>query len=636
MFPRIKKTRRGESNYEYLVISQSVRNAKGQSTTKDLATLGNVAGFNKATIKGLIDGLIRLFEIEEYGLCDQVEMLSSLEHGSILVWRALWRRLKLGQTVRAGIKREGSRSSMAVEKYVEMMVVNRCVNPLSKLATSRWMDTTSYSRLEGYADLSRDVEYFYRSMDYLLTAKDRIEKAIFERLRNLFSVNVRLTFYDITSTFFYGGHCPLARNGHSRDMRPDKVQVVIGVVTSYEGYPLKHYVFEGNRQDQTTVGEVVANLRKDYDIEETIFVGDRGMISRLNLDRLADQGYDYIMGLKARQDEMMPMVLEDPALFGAAAIPWQRLKVADRRIAVSEFLVWKIARILQLDEKQRRSRGWRQLGAIIAAADNRTKLGLPDLREPLAKLGVENRKKRQQLGRLLKKYRGRYAETIRLVCARNPDRAAQAARKRTEKLKELSHQLDKVFADERGEVTTRLEKIFEAHNRQYRRFFIWSADTQEGSPTGYSLDDRAMAEAKLHDGLFVLNTSRHDLSPTEVVASYKNLQEVETLFDDLKHFVDIHPVRHWLERRVRAHVFLCILSLLLKRVMEIDCLGSKALTEALEAVAQSKLINYRVRLSERSTRTRTFWKVTNPTTKQLRAFAAVGVTNPQSLTELMW
>ncbi len=636
MFPRIKRTNRGNRSYEYLVISQSVRDARGRSTTKDLATLGNVAGFGKASVQGLIDGLIRLFHIEEYGLCDQVEILSSLEHGSILVWRALWNRLELGRTVRAAIKREGGRSSIAAEKYVEMMVVNRCVTPLSKLATSRWMQTTSYSQLKSYADLPLDVEYFYRSMDYLLKAKDRIEKAIYERLCNLFSINVRLTFYDITSTFFYGGHCPLAKNGYSRDTRPDKVQVVIGVVTSYEGYPLKHYVFEGNRQDQSTVGEVVAGLRKDYNIEETIFVGDRGMISRLNLDRLEGQGYDYIMGVKSRQEEIMPMVLEDPSLFERGAIEWNGLKIADRHITVSDFLIWKIASILQIDGKQRRSQAWRQVGKMIAAADNETKLGLPDLSEPLAALGVKDRKQRQKISRLLKKHSGRYADTVRLVCAQNPDRKKQTEKKRAEKLKELSSQLDKIFADKHDDLTVRLEKVFDAPRRRYRRFFRWTQDTRDTLPAGYRIDDRAVAEAKLHDGLFVLNTTRHNLSPEQVVASYKNLQEVETLFDDLKHFVDIHPVRRWLERRVRAHVFLCILSLLLKRVLEIDCLGSKAVTETLETVAQSKLVNYRVRLSKRSTRTRSFWKVTTPTPQQLRGFAAVGVNNPQSLAELAW
>ena len=636
MFPRLKKTNRKDRCYQYLVISESFRDNNGRSCTKDLASLGNVDRFSKTSIENLIDGLIRLFEIEEYGLSEEVEILSSLEHGSILLWRSLWQRLKLDEIVDRNVKRKTSRVSIAVAKYVEMMVVNRCVNPLSKLATSRWMDTTCYAALEGYSELSGEVQYFYRSMDYLLKAKELIEKAIYERMRNLFSVNVRLTFYDITSTFFYGGSCPLADNGFSRDTRPDKVQVVIGVVTSYEGYPLKHYVFEGNRQDQSTVREVVQDLRREYEIEQTIFVGDRGMISRLNLDQLQINGYDYIMGVKARQDEMMSMVLEDEDLFGTEAIEWRGLQIAERRIEVKEFLIWKIAQILELDEEGRRNRWWSGLCETIKTADKGSKLSISDLREELSQLGVGDRKKRQKIGRLLSKYRWRYEETVRLVCARNPKRAKLSERQRREKLQKLTKQIEDLFNGKREKLTVRLEKLFEEHKRCYRRFFKWTGEEKEKEPTGYEMDVKALAEAKLYDGVFVLTTNRQDLTAEKVVASYKNLQEVETLFDDLKHFVDVHPVRHWLVLRVRAHVFLCILALLLKRILEIDCLGSKALTGTLETVARSKLVKYRVHMSKRSDHSRDFWKVTKITEEQARCFAAVGIANPENLEKYVW
>ena len=75
MFPRIKKSARKSGVYEYLVISESVRDGTGRSTTRDIARLGNVARFDQRSVKGLIDGLIRLFEVDEYGLTDQVDIL---------------------------------------------------------------------------------------------------------------------------------------------------------------------------------------------------------------------------------------------------------------------------------------------------------------------------------------------------------------------------------------------------------------------------------------------------------------------------------------------------------------------------------------------------------------------------------
>jgi transposase len=242
------------------------------------------------------------------------------------------------------VRMKDKKVKLEVEKYVETMVINRCVDPLSKLGVTRWIERTCYKEMKGYEDLPLDVTYFYRSMDQLLKIKDEIELAIFEKLRNLFSINVKLTFYDITSTFFYTENCSIGKNGHSRDNRPDREQIVIGVVTSYEGYPIKHYVFEGNTKDETTVTDVVKELKKSYNIEETTFVGDRGMITKLNLDRLEGEGFDYIMGVKHRQDEICTMLLSEQVVEEDYEI-YRGLKIRERRVKVKDFLIWKIKKI---------------------------------------------------------------------------------------------------------------------------------------------------------------------------------------------------------------------------------------------------------------------------------------------------
>ena len=108
------------------------------------------------------------------------------------------------------------------------------------------------------------------------------------------------------------------------------------------------------------------------------------------------------------------------------------------------------------------------------------------------------------------------------------------------------------------------------------------------------------------------------------------------LFDDLKNFVDIRPVRHWLEVRVRAHVFICILALLLKRIFEIDCLQGKCVMEPLEEISKSKLIKYEVKFSEREDRSKTFRTVTNTTSMQKEYFKMVGIRNPMNLENFVW
>jgi transposase len=637
MFPRIKKSVKKSGTYEYLVLSESVRDKNGRSTTKDVSNLGNIARFDKSTVSNLIDGLIRLFEIEEYGLTDQVEILQSLEYGNIILWRKLWDRLQLSKIIVESVKHAESRISIDVSKYVEMMVINRCVHPLSKLATSRWMESTCYSRMGGYADLSREVEYFYRSMDYLLKAKDLIEARLFDRLRNLFSINVRLTFYDITSTFFHSDACPLSSNGLSRDHRPDKKQIVIGVVTSYEGYPLKHYVFEGKTKDETTIAEVVRSLKKDYQIEETIFVGDRGMITRLNLERIEAEQFDYIMGVKHRQDEMMPMVLEDPELFADNLIDCKNLKIANRHICIKDFLIWKISRLLELSPSARSSAAWREFEAFIMGMSCDEPFDKSKARELLKQIECKEAHPYRKVSALLKKHHDRCEKTIRIVCALNQDRAQSSEKRRREKISSLSAKLDKILeGTKKGNLELRLERVFDGYNRRYRRFFQWKHLKNQGAICGYQLDEEAITNEKKFDGIFMLTTTREDLSPETVVKEYKRLQEVELLFDDLKHFVDIHPVRHWLEGRVRAHVFLCILALLLKRIFEIDCLGNKSVTEPLETVSKAKLVNYTVKMSQKSSATRTFWKVTKITPEQQRFFNMAGIQNPANIENFMW
>ena len=262
MFPRISRSNKKSGTYEYLVISESVHVKGKGSTTRDIANLGNIKKLKPNEIENLIDGLIRLFQVEKYSLSEQVEILESLEHGSIIFWQKLWNKIRLSDSIRKLTRSKKSRIKIDVEKYVEMMVINRCVDPLSKLGTTRWIERTSYKAMKGYHDLPLDVEYFYRSMDYLLDIKDELELALYERLKTLFRINVKLTFYDITSTFFYTDNCSIGKKGYSRDHRSDKEQIIIGVVTSWEGYPIKHYVFEGNTKDEKTVIDVVKQLKK--------------------------------------------------------------------------------------------------------------------------------------------------------------------------------------------------------------------------------------------------------------------------------------------------------------------------------------------------------------------------------------
>ncbi len=167
------------------------------------------------------------------------------------------------------------------------------------------------------------------------------------------------------------------------------------------------------------------------------------------------------------------------------------------------------------------------------------------------------------------------------------------------------------------------------------KFFEFDYDPVGKQISGYRQQPDVIKDEEKYDGVFVLLTSQDELDIEKVVKSYKNLREVETLFDDFKNFVDIRPVRHRLEVRVRGHVFICILALLLKRIYEIDCLGSKSMTEPLEELDKVKLIRYKVKFSTREDRHQVIPKVTNVNPLQKKYFNLAGIKNPMNIEKFL-
>ena len=143
----------------------------------------------------------------------------------------------------------------------------------------------------------------YRTLDRLLPHKVELERRLAGRMGELFSVEYDLLLYDVTSTYFEGqanGNSQ-ARRGYSRDHRPDCKQVCIALVVSREGLPLGYEVFDGNRNDATTVEEIVTAIEGKYGKAEAIWVMDRGMASEENVSFLKAGGRRYILGTpKAR------------------------------------------------------------------------------------------------------------------------------------------------------------------------------------------------------------------------------------------------------------------------------------------------------------------------------------------------
>src|SRR5271165_1942783 len=205
------------------------------------------------------------------------------------------------QAVRVAMQRLGFESLIASRASPERdavcaMVAARIIAPHTKLATTRWWHTTTLA--EVYGVVERDEADLYAAMDWLLERQGAIEKKLAARHLS----EGALALYDLSSSYFEGECCPLAKIGYSRDGKRNTPQVNYGLLTTRAGCPVAISVYEGNTADASTLMPQVNQLRKQFGLERLVLVGDRGMISHKAIGELRSlDGLAWITALKSTQ-----------------------------------------------------------------------------------------------------------------------------------------------------------------------------------------------------------------------------------------------------------------------------------------------------------------------------------------------
>jgi transposase len=168
--------------------------------------------------------------------------------------------------------------------------------PGSELKTSEWQRKLLWTR-EPY---SIPYTHFLRALDVLADHHGQIELGLFSRVKHLLNQQVDVVFYDLTSSYFEGsGPEGLAQRGYSRDGRGDCPQVVLGLAVTKDGYPIAYRVHQGNTVDAKTVAALSEDLRRQFEIDRCLLVGDSGLLSRENAERLSGEGLGYLLGMRA-------------------------------------------------------------------------------------------------------------------------------------------------------------------------------------------------------------------------------------------------------------------------------------------------------------------------------------------------
>lgn len=245
-------------------------------------TLGNLSHLPEP----LIDIVRRSLQGETFvPLGQALEVTRSRPHGHVHAVGLAMQRLDVASLL-------GSKPSRQRE-LVLAMVAARIVAPHTKLATARWWHTTTLAEDFGVADADEDD--LYAAMDWLLTRQDAIQKKLAARHLS----EGGLVLYDLSSSYFEGTTCPLAKLGHNRDGKKGLLQVNYGLLTDARGCPVAVSVHEGNVADSTTFVPEVQRLREQFGIEHMVMVGDRGMIGHKAIAELREmQGVGWITALK--------------------------------------------------------------------------------------------------------------------------------------------------------------------------------------------------------------------------------------------------------------------------------------------------------------------------------------------------
>ena len=425
---------------------------------------------------------------------DQIRVEDSREAGPVHVGHQMWRVLTLDAILAA------AGLSARARVLTEIMTLNRLVSPASEHAMPDWIRRTALADMLGVDFGGLSDEALYRNLDRLHPQRAAIEQALAARERTLFNLDDTLYLYDLTSTYFEG-RCPYnaqAQRGYSRDHRPDCKQVVVGLVLDRDGFPRAHEVFDGNRQDRTTLEEMLAALEQRTGRRggATVVI-DRGMAFAENLAQIRARDHHYIVAGRPPERHAHVDAFEDDT-------GWTEI----------------VRTPSPRNPGQRKTRVWiKRAGSdaevhILCRSDGR----------------------REKDQAIRDKHEQRFLRDVAKLQARVGRGRLRASAK--------IHQA--------------LGRLKERYPRVARYYTLGYDDATRSVTCATNTELKARAERL--DGTYLLRTDRQDLTDEAVWRLYMLLTRVEAAFRAMKSPLMERPIFHHLKHRVQTHIFLCVLA----------------------------------------------------------------------------
>ncbi len=533
----IKVTRSGPRRYVQLV--ESYRDDTGRTRQRMVANLGRLEKLGDH-VESVIAGLLRATGQEQHRPAPTLPDEPALAFDPARAIGDVWALSELWQELGFDSLRRVFRRGqqrLDIEALLRIMVFNRLCDPESKLGVLRWLETVSLPHLE-----LESVEHHHllRAMDALIAHQTEVDGVIAGLLRPLVDQELSVVFYDMT-TIRAGGVSQQVDDLREFGMAKEgliKRQFMLGVVQTAEGLPIYHDVFTGNTSEVTTLKPTLEKILARFPIRRVIVVADRGLLSTDNLEELST--------MRLPGGAPLEFILAVPGRrygdFADLLTPFQDAHCTDAGEEAIGETRWK---------------------------------------------------------------------DLRLVIAHDPVAAAEKTQQRDARINELEAQArawtGKLEAQDEGKAS-RGHPLSDggARARFYRAVSeahlarIIRVDLKSELFT-YDIDEKALRHARLMDGKLLLVTNTPELTPTDIVARYKALADIERGFRVLKSEIEIGPVYHRLPDRIRAHAAICFIALILHRVMRQRLKAGGTGLSPERALAQLRRVqHHRVHLGQRA------------------------------------
>jgi Transposase DDE domain len=466
---------------------------------------------NRAALERLVASVSRFLDPDRALVAtagEGLEFIQARPLGGTWALDGLWRRLGIDQTMRRLLK--GRRLDDRAERVLFALVANRALAPSSKLAAAGWVnDEVLIDRLEHTSD-----DACYRAMDWLLEIQAALEREVFGQVANLLNLEVDLLFFDTTSTYFQLDEpdAPIARDQRGHAL-PETSDPATGAGDGAKPAGFRTYGKSKDHRDdlpQIVVGMAVT--RTGIPVRVWCWPGNSS---------------DQALIRQVKQD------LRDWTL---ARVIW----VADRGFASAD------------------NRRYLRRGDDHYILGERLRSGSAEATAALSRQG-----RYQVVADNLRVKEVRFSDADRFVVCYNPEQADRDAAVRQRLLAQLAETIagtDQLSATKRAE----LRGVISTKPGLHRFLRV--------TPGGLlRIDQRAIKAEHGLDGKYLLRSSDPHLSAEDIALGYKQLLQVERGWRDLKQVIDLRPVYHRKEERIRAHVILCWLALLLVRVAETSC-----------------------------------------------------------------